>query len=227
MPKSPSIRSFNEIKSLPEGYFGGSYTAIVTNTKPLNGKAGFGILVNPENPSDTIACQFWGIDPVKFTGATISFSGMGMKYSVYKDKPQVSVNEKTIIRAIGGTITAPAPVVEQPLQAGVAGIHAPRTPAPVPAYAPTSTANVDFNAEISKISALYAQAYNRACLLRDMYESTNNPFTEKLLETCTASIFISAERKGLANHLPAQAPVGAKAQEPVVQQAQDNSEDPF
>lgn len=209
-----SVKSFADVKALSvEGYFSGTFDAIITNPR-IGNKTNSATLVDPTNPANTILGQFWGIDPTRYNGMTVNFSNQGMRFKVYNNTPQISVNEKTVLRVVSGSVTAPA-VVQQTAPAGVAGIHAPRA----------VTGAVDFNNEMGKISALYAQAYKGACLLKDMFENSNNPFSERQLEACTASLFISAERKGLANNLPALTNAPIQASAPA--QQQELGDDPF
>jgi len=200
----------------PNGWVNGSFNALVTSAIAAKqaGMSAKATLVDPNDHSIKIEGCFWNVDPVRYDGMVVNFGGAGMKRAEYKGKPQVSVGEKaklSIVSAAGGTISP----------AGTAGVHMPSAPSPT--YNTVNT-KLNCNEELGKLSALYQLAYKQAVLLKNMNEMTDNPFSEKQFESCVASIYISGERKGLANHLPSM-PVSNGAVKQVVQE--ESEENPF
>jgi len=217
MAKTTNIADI--IAQQPDTWVDGSFNALVTSAKaPYQGKGSAKcILVDPQDHASKIEASFWNVDPIRYEGMIVSFYG-AIKRTQYKDRPQVSLGEKaklTIVSSAGG---APAP-------AGVAGIHMPVATPSTPT-ASNASAPINFNEEIGKIAALYQQAYKQAVLIKNMNDTSNDPWDAEQLRSCAASIFISAERKGLQHHLPS-IQVKASDLKPVVAQAQPEDENPF
>ena len=180
----------------PKSWVDGSFEALVTQAKPpYNGQGSAKcILVDPKDHAQKIEGCFWNVDPVRYEGMIVNFGGAGMKREQYKDKAQISVGEKAKLSIVSSAGAAPSP-------AGTAGIHMPVAQTQIQTQT-ASVGKINFNEEIGKITALYQFAYKQAALLKAMNEMSDTPFSDKQFESCVASIFISAERKGLTNHLP-------------------------
>jgi hypothetical protein len=179
------------------------FEALVTQAtpQPTKGSAKC-ILVDPKDHTKRIQGCFWGVDPVRYEGMIVNFSGKGMRRGEYNNIQQVNVGQSAKLSIVSSAGAAQSP-------AGTAGIHMPvaqtQTETQTQKQTQTQTASsgkINFNEEIGKISALYQLAYKQAALLKAMNEMSETPFSDKQFESCVASIFISAERKGLANHLP-------------------------
>ena len=209
------LTNLNEISALADNtWINGSFKAVVTRTKSPSGKSpGRAVLTDPDNGAITTESCWWGKDPSPLEGKLVSFSGAGMKKTSYKDKAQVNVNEKSKIDVF---------------QEAVAGTHMPiKAPAAVAASSPAKQG--DFNEEITKIGQVWLHSLRTALMVKELAVLTyQHELTDEQFQSCIASIFIEANRKGL-NNPPTLKPLGAAptvtpAPEPVQQVQQD---DPF
>ena len=124
---------------------------------------------------------------------------------------QVNVNEKTKVDVF---------------QEAIAGTHMPiKAPAAVAASAPVKQG--DFNDEITKIGQVWLHSPRTALMVKELAVLTyQHELTDEQFQSCIASIFIEANRKGLSNP-PVLKPIGSAptvtpAPEPEQQEQQEN-----
>jgi hypothetical protein len=71
------------------------------------------------------------------------------------------------------------------------------------ASTPKASVNVNFSEEMGKIQSLYLYSLKLGVDVRDMAKTiTNIDMTSDQFQACVSSIFIEANRRGLANHVP-------------------------
>lgn len=219
MSKTTSIAEIISTPTSENSWVNGSFRAVVSNTKAPNGKMpGRATLTDPENPGISIESTFWQRDPSPFEGKIAQFSGPGMKKGDYKDKPQLAVNAKTRVDVF---------------QDGEPGKHMPIKPAATASAAPKASSG-DFNEQMVNIGQTWLHALRTALQVKEMallsfqYELTDDQF-----QSCIASIFIEANRKGLGVPPPLKpisgnaAPTVTPKPQPVQAQDQGSEDGPF
>jgi hypothetical protein len=205
------------INMQPNEWINGSFKAVVTKTKDPQGKMpGKAVLVDPDNPSSQIEASLFNVYPTRWEGMICSFSKDGMKRTEYKGKPQISMGDKAridVFQAPSGSGSS----------GGEPGKH---MPIAVPQSVIAAT-KVDFASEMAKIGMMYihavAQARNASAVIQAQH---GIEMTEAMFQSCVASIFIEANRNGLAKAIPMdpiKTPAAtAKTQEPASDQSDEN-----
>lgn len=215
--KTTTITEIIAMPAGPDSWINGSFKAIVTETKDPQGKTpGKAVLVDPDNPQAKISASMFGVYPARWEGMICSFSKAGMKRIEYKGNAQISIGEKARI----DVFQAPA--------AGEPGKHMPIQPSPAAAAA----IKVDFKGEIAKIGLMYVHAVGQARTASAIIKAQHGiDMTDAMFQSCVASIFIEANKNGLARHIPIEAiksdTAVPKASAPEQHAAGDDEDRPF
>lgn len=206
--KTTNISAILQMPTSEKSWVNDSFKAVVTNSRPPKGAApGRAMLVDPENSSARIQAAFWKRDPSAYEGKIIVVSGAGIKKGDDKNgQPQVSLGEKARVD------------VFQDTSDGTAGIHKPMAVISVPEAAkpPVALNPNAFREEIFKIQLLWLHCYGAALNARELVRMCMEAdMTDDQLQSCTASIFIEANRRGLASNPPPLSPKSSPAGESV------------
>jgi hypothetical protein len=177
----------------PASWVNGSFKAVVTKTRDAQGKTpGKATLVDPDNPASQITGSFFGGYPTKWEGMICVFSGGGMRRTEYNNSPQITFNDKTsvdVFQARSGAGTA----------GGEPGKHMPIAPS----QAVISATKVNFADEMGRIGLMYIHAVGQARNASAVIKAQHGiDMTDAMFQSCVASIFIEANKNGLARYIP-------------------------
>ena len=187
MSKQTTISQILEMQPNEKSWVNGDFKAVVRNATSPRGKGpGRAMLSDPENATVSIEGVFWGLDPSRFEGMIVLIGGKGIKRAAdpKTNNNIVSISEKATINVFQNTAN----------NNGEVGLHR-------PVQAVIST--VDFHAELAKIQSLYMYSIKKASETREAVKlSMNLDMSPEQFQACTSAIFIEANRKGLAAHIP-------------------------
>lgn len=168
-----------------------------------------------------VRASFWGPDDMQpLVGQTITIrsqasnkglQGINVQYSKHSDSNEIKVTDKAaIIDDAQGAVQAYAANVAAPAAAPSVGARPARSPLPSPA-----AGGISVEEEVIRRGRLYMHCYAAAKSAQIKIEQSFGTLAPEHFQALVSSLFISADRAGLHQHL--KTPIGAPAPEvPVV-----------